>query len=129
MFLPWTKVDFLSRLPVEYKGGYVPIMVRHDKLLESMRWSDKRLSPIDGLTRLLQLRDSLAGTPNFQKADKAFRRLCDSLRLVHKDDPLFLAVLKNVRSEEVILDLLAGFYLPVPEQETITTQPAVVVRL
>lgn len=120
-WLSFVEIDFLSRKPVVYDGHYVPVMKRHEKMLTSMRWIDNSMTVLQRISKLVSLREALAGTPAFAEAnaivEAAFLRFSD---LGYSNDPMFVKARTMMYTQDYILRVRGG--LPFKEAGSIGNQ-------
>lgn len=107
-WVDWTQVDFLSRQPIPHKGGFVPVMVRHRKMLESMRWPDAKLTIQQQMERLLALRDLTLGTPSWDEANVILQSQLTAWAPVYSNDVWYLKLKARIHSAEYMLDVLCS---------------------
>nr|WRQ64738.1 polyprotein [Patatavirales sp.] len=111
VFQSFHEIDFLSRKPVLYDGHYVPIMKRHEKLFAAMRFDDSSMTKMQRLSKYIQLREALAGTPRFVDACSVVDEELQSMSHLYASDPEFVRAKKLLYTEDQILRVRGGLPL------------------
>lgn len=106
--------DFLSRRPISLAPGlYSFVFDRHRKMLESMRYVSPSMHALDALIKLVQLRNMLAGTSSFKRADFLARKEIDRMgKIAHyAKQTRYKAALRMLVDERYELRRRAGFVM------------------
>lgn len=106
-WVDWLEVDFLSRRPYPYNGGYAPVYIRHRKMVESMRWNDGVISPSVQLERMKNLRDLCVGTDSFSDADRILSFHLEKNKVFSNTD-WFVRLINSIYPEDYILESLSS---------------------
>lgn len=105
---PWI-ADFLSNIEIPFRGGFVNVMQRHVKVLETMDVFEKEHinNKLTRLQRLISMRDKVAGTSSFQAAEEKVKLFYQRLPQRFKDE-IVSNVFSSRRNELAILDKRFG---------------------